>query len=322
MSLTLFDRVPFHQRMCLVFTLKCNITCDHCMLRCGPTRNETMDLDFAKELLRAGRDNSMKLAIISGGEIFLFYEELLQLMEYASQLELEIDLETNGYWGNSYEAAQEKVKQLAQFNLGLIYLSVDKYHSQFIPLENQLNIIKAAHENKLLVEVTFCTSSDRDVDEKLLQQIKTEADQVFVQPVVNVGRAIENINDIELSNTAQLPDCDSLCTTVLPNGDTFVCCEVSDTNADLLFTPMYLGNSKKEKPQDLLALDNQKRMNLLFDETTPLYYKNLLHNHSEVKKFREKKYNTICELCKEIMSIQEIRERLQNTSFPASNTMD
>lgn len=81
----------------LLYTYKCTGTCEICGLKCGPNRNEKMDLEVAKKVIRDSAYNGIKLIGITGGEPFIYYEEILELCKLAFSLGMQTTFTTNAF---------------------------------------------------------------------------------------------------------------------------------------------------------------------------------------------------------------------------------
>lgn len=57
-----------------------------------------MELDIAKTLITDSTRLGKKLIHITGGKIFLYYSDLLSLVEHIRSLYGISNVETNGYW--------------------------------------------------------------------------------------------------------------------------------------------------------------------------------------------------------------------------------
>jgi organic radical activating enzyme len=306
MKKSFFDRYNSDKRFCLIYTLKCNIECLHCILNCSPRRSEKFDLETAKKIIKINSSNGKKMVVLSGGEIFLFYNELIELVKYSNSSNLEVDIETNGFWGTSYYKAYNTLSELKKNGVSVLNLSVDMYHQKNIPISFQINIIKAAKKLNIPIEVNILNSSNEDKDGDLINEISQVTDNYFVQPVLNLGRA-NQFKDIESYSLADISVCDSLMLTFLPDGSVFVCCDIEDKNDNLLNTPVYLGNSFNTSIPKIVNSKNHQIIKGFYDPESPCFFKKISDD-----KYNNKKFSNICHVCKVLLNDENILNKLKH----------
>ena len=78
----------------------------------------------------------IKTVGFSGGEVFLQFNILANMIKYASSLGLRTTCTTNGFWATSYDVALEKLTTLKKNGLTKLGLSMDYYHQEFINIQN------------------------------------------------------------------------------------------------------------------------------------------------------------------------------------------
>lgn len=291
------------------YTFRCNLQCAHCSYNCGPSRTEKMNTDDIKYILKEAAYSKIRLVELMGGEPFLDYAELSELVAYCSDIGLDVIVTTNGFWGKDYEIAVEKLKALSKKGLTSVLVSTDTFHQKFIPVIYALNIIRAARELKIEAYCNFCLSSDRKTDNILLNCLKKETDNIFTIDTVPSGRAF-NSEKLSVKSTSDFQSCKSLVVNILPNADVFVCCGSSDINSDIIDTPLYMGNCLRENAKDVLRRKNMSCMEAFFDLDSPIWFKNFLKQESCREILRDKKYSHICELCKDMLNIEGISRKV------------
>ena len=135
--------------MGLLLTYKCPAECAFCYYKCGPKKNGLISLAAAINAwqgLIAIAGKSAKIHI-TGGEPFLYWDHLAQLLEIAAKQQLgDVDMiETNGCWADNKSDIIEKLKFLDSHNVKKLKISYDPFHAEFIDY----------HKVKLLYE-TAC----------------------------------------------------------------------------------------------------------------------------------------------------------------------
>ena len=78
----------------------------------------------------------LELVIFTGGEPFLFRDDLLTGVKYCSELGLKTRIVTNAFWAHSANEARTMVSRCIEAGLSEINISCDDYHQQFIPIAN------------------------------------------------------------------------------------------------------------------------------------------------------------------------------------------
>lgn len=296
------DRFTMSERFCIIYTLKCNIACAHCMTASSPKRKEKLTPEEAIEVMRVAAARGKKHLTFSGGEIFLYYDELLRMTAAGTELGLEVDVGTNAFWGHTEEKARQRLEPLKQAGLKGLCFSVDAHHAAFFPPDRVVNAYRAATELGLLVEVNFCPSADHAADEAILGQLTAEGVPFLTHRLLNRGYAREGLVVFPKYRPEQLPDCGSQNLTVHPLGEAFVCCELEDDNAALRRTPAYLG-SLRDGVATMLGNDaHMEIMRALYDPESPAYFRKLLATEESFGELRSKRFHSICDFCVTAMS--------------------
>jgi hypothetical protein len=316
-SLVIADRYPLEERLCIVYTLRCNITCGHCIVASSPHRREALTLDEALAVLDWGAADGRKLVTFSGGEVFLCYDDLLVLTAHAHDQGLEVDVETNAFWARTPEHARDRLVPLIERGLRGICLSVDAHHVEHFPLDRQLHAYHVAREQGLHTELNFCPSASPEVDAQIRRTLEALGIRFIDNPLLNRGRARDGLTRLPTLTARQLPDCDGLNTTVHPSGDVFACCEFEDENEGLRQLPVFSGNIRRHRH----ALDDGPRSSALlqafYEPGSPGYFRTLLEREPAFAPLRSRRFHSICDFCAAALSDPERREVLRRcTGLP------
>jgi organic radical activating enzyme len=182
----------------LLLTYKCNAACEFCYYNCSPDKDGLMPAETALgawESLRilAGDDANVHL---TGGEPFLYWEHLLEIMRKAKSQGLgNADLiETNGFWATDEKIARQRIKTLDELGMRRLKISVDPFHQEYVDIEPVRLLAKVATEvlGKERVMVRWRKYLDNTVNvkglsEKQLQKVYVEAIKEY--PCRFTGRA-------------------------------------------------------------------------------------------------------------------------------------
>ena len=132
----------------LMLTYKCPASCEFCYYHCGPHSSGLMPIDTALEVwqsLTAIAGENAKLHI-TGGEPFLYFDHLADLMHRAKNLNLTPvnTIETNAFWATSIDKAHDVLRRMHAAGLTGLLVSASMFHNEFIPFARTQNCIDAA----------------------------------------------------------------------------------------------------------------------------------------------------------------------------------
>jgi len=131
---------------------KCTAECDICSVECSPSCNLHLDLDRVKTFIESCKETTIKSISFTGGEPFLLYEDLLDLVEFSNGLGFAPTAVTNGFWARDYEETYNKLASLRKSGLTHLNVSYDRYHAKYVPIKNINNIAKACNALDMMVE--------------------------------------------------------------------------------------------------------------------------------------------------------------------------
>jgi organic radical activating enzyme len=134
----------------LLLTYKCNCACEFCYYNCSPEKNGLMSVDMAIsawQSLRVLAGDDARIHI-TGGEPFLYWDQLQQILEQARRLNLgKVDLiETNGFWATGEEVVRQRLKTLAKLGMQRLKISTDPFHQEFVDIEPVRRLARIAME--------------------------------------------------------------------------------------------------------------------------------------------------------------------------------
>ena len=123
----------------LLLTYRCNARCGFCYYCCGPDSGGLLETEAALnawQSLRRLAGGSAKVHL-TGGEPFLYYEHLADLLSKAHKMGLTpLDsLETNGFWATDESLIRQRLKFLDANGLDRLKISWDVFHAEFIDPE-------------------------------------------------------------------------------------------------------------------------------------------------------------------------------------------
>lgn len=177
----------------LGFTLhrKCNAACSICCFESGPNCMEKLDVKRIKEYINESKDiPDIKSIAFTGGEAFLEYETLVELIKQSHLAGKEVSIATNGFWANDYSETYKKLEYLKKCGLSFLSLSYDNYHSKFVDAQNIRNILSVCTKLDIPTSLAIVKLKNENVGniiDELGDYIYTAA--IKVGPCLPVGRA-------------------------------------------------------------------------------------------------------------------------------------
>lgn len=134
----------------LLLTYKCNCACRFCYYNCSPDKDGLMSADIfigAWQSLKILAGSDAKIHI-TGGEAFLYYDYMVELLNKANQQNLgPVDLiETNGFWADNAKIIEGRIKTLDSLGMNRLKISCDPFHQQFVDIELVKRLAKIAEQ--------------------------------------------------------------------------------------------------------------------------------------------------------------------------------
>jgi Radical SAM superfamily/4Fe-4S single cluster domain len=143
-------------RLVLVLTARCNASCTHCAKSYGPHRTEHLSQEAVLRLMdeAAAIDDGEELYFdLTGGEPFLDFERLVEIVTYGSQLGGGVSCVTNAFWARADEVTRSKLTLLRDAGLTALSVSVSRFHQRYVPLERARRALVVAAELGIWTEL-------------------------------------------------------------------------------------------------------------------------------------------------------------------------
>jgi len=254
--------------------------------------------------------SNLESFMVFGGEPMLFPDQAISAFEKAHKQRIpKISMLTNGVWGKTEQKAKELACRMKKSGLNILGISVDAFHSQFIPLEYpQMAALASIHAG--IAEVTWnvavveSLSGKNKYDRrtaKILKLLEPVGIEAHVHKVLPVGRAARNlrqyfkreslegpcVGDPILENSLTSPEC----ITIEPSGEVSICWNLAIGNA-------------KQKPLNQIVRDYEWKRNpairTLVEEGPMGLVKDARRKGF---RFRSTQYVNKCHLCIEVRRI-------------------
>ncbi len=151
------------------YTQLCNAACAHCVVGSGPDRHGRMPFDVARRLIEsANRVARLRMVVFSGGESFIYLDDVLRLCGIAREQGLQTRIITNGYWARTPADAARMLTKLVDGSVDQLVVSFSEFHRAYVPAVRVRNVFEGA---RLAERVPFIAYSavvppqfDRDED--------------------------------------------------------------------------------------------------------------------------------------------------------------
>lgn len=301
----------------LLYTYRCSSSCRHCLTNSGPSRKEKIPFKWAKEYLYQAQKIGIKTIVFTGGEPFLFYDEICSLLKICNSLGLGTQIVTNAYWADSYTRSIRLLTPLVRCGLKRIAISTDQFHSQFIKFQFVSTAIRAAKELDLDCIAVISRTKDDKVADSIRARVEKYDIKIVDMNILPGGRAT-NIPRCKLISTDSMPlgSCGpSLNPLITPDGRVVSCCSLSIYSPS--WSPLGLGNTYLTPLSRILKRSKENFLLRYLKIWGPSKLYEELQNTNEGKNFKVRKiYYSMCELCIDLLEshsvVKALRKRLQD----------
>jgi pyruvate-formate lyase-activating enzyme len=240
----------------LAMTEQCPVGCRHCLSSSRTMQVPDMPalethLAWIEQVSHVDRCTSIS---ITGGEPFLHFQRLLQVVDGCRSHGLRATVFTSGYWATSDEIAAEKLNQLSHAGLTYITVSTDEYHQERVPLANVARVLNAAKgcgiSRKVALTYLPRGRGAAQVKRDLLRELgqgTLNGVQIEVGGIVKVGRAHELVFPGRQQGGQSKLVCNALGPVIQLDGTVASCCR-----APLPYTsPLIMGDLNAEDFQSI-----------------------------------------------------------------------
>jgi MoaA/NifB/PqqE/SkfB family radical SAM enzyme len=299
-------------RFTFLITARCNAACTHCAVNSGPYQTQALPkskllelMDEAAAIWRKERSPGEPLHLcVSGGEPFLDFPQLVELVAHGAGLGAEMSCVTNGYWASSDDSARAKLISLKAAGLSLVAVSTSRFHQAFVKPARVERALKLAGQVGLRTALKCAlTAADKAEPAGLEGWAAAQgADQLEVFPVMPHLRDGAVLRDDEYIRDVALPEgtCPAPMITVREDGAAYTCCmpggfvdflrlgNVFDTGLQGIFDRFYLNGTQQ-------ALRHRG----------PAHFARAIIADGQGHRLRSK-YEGVCDLCTHIASDPEM----------------
>jgi len=173
----------------LAYSFACNLSCGHCIFRCGPDDHRTMGVRRAEAFIEQAAEAGIRRIVFTGGEPLLHPRALRSLIRHTAEQGMKSALITNAAWASSATETKAYLAELKEIGLESITLSTDRYNLLEIPLKNLQNALDASRDIGLRAGVKIARLRHDPVAEGLYRSLRRSSTRVLVQEISPLGRA-------------------------------------------------------------------------------------------------------------------------------------
>lgn len=188
------------EKIDLELTSKCNLKCEHCYAN-STNRGVYMPLEKALNIIEEFSSIHGNRVALTGGEPTL-HKNFIEIFNYAAEMGLKIELETNGFFFSKFAEDISKKRD----NIRYVQISLDgtsKIHDEIrgikCSFKRAIDAIKICNSFEIPVRVsTVLSKKNKNEIDKIINLLqKLDVSDYRIDVVVQTGRAIDNGISIE-----------------------------------------------------------------------------------------------------------------------------
>lgn len=247
------EGTPVISTLHLAYSFACNLSCGHCIFRCGPDDHRTMGVRRAKDFIEQAGEAGIRRIVFTGGEPLLHPRALRSLIRHTTEQAMKSALITNAAWASSRTETKAYLADLKELGLESITLSTDRYHLLEVPLENLQNALDASRDIGLRAGVKIARLRHDPVAEGLYRSLRRSSTRIIFQEISPLGRATALRSAVKLEPAMSFAGPGCLTPPVLlPDGNLLTCCNLPAQDMKPTDYPFVLGSAEKESLDSLL----------------------------------------------------------------------
>jgi organic radical activating enzyme len=311
------DELPYTASIGLFLTKRCPLRCSHCIVDSSPENEDPSWDEVISWTEKLGASSKLSHVCITGGEPFLRLELLREVVEILTKAKKSISIITSGYWATSSQNAKALVSEaFGEIRIYRLWLSLDSYHSRFVPAERYSYVIEAARHFAIPICVTATYRNEAAEAISFVEraipsvEIRSQIEKLRPQPLFRLGRA--NTISIPNSQTNTLPvgSCGSCNGHINARGESIACCSVFDAKEN---SPLHLGTLDLFSVDELLEKSSRDWLIQAIRTLGPKRLAEIAAGFVPREVFsRSYLPHDICAVCSEIMASDEAVKYLRS----------
>ena len=306
--LTLTISIANYKLQCIMrklafgYSTQCNLKCEHCVAVDNAPDKRKMAPDQAKEVIVKLAQAGVGGISFSAGEPFLFFEDIIELVNLCRQIGIYTRMVTNCFWAKTTGVSDNLVLRLKESGLCQLRLSYSRWHQKHVHRNNVLNAAKSCQKFGIPYFISFITDFSKD-DVPYERFLRDHELKFFPEPLIYSGRAKSFNRRVIL--TDYQANCCEMNPYLTPDFDMYACCDAGTHFTETNF--FYLGNLKDHTVEQLFAKSETNRLYNLI-RTTGLTH---IASYAGIASRDIITYSK-CELCRELFNVPAILLRLES----------
>jgi organic radical activating enzyme len=210
--------------------------------------DKKMELATAKGIIRDLARAEVRGISFTAGEPFLYFDDLLELVDLCRELGFYTRIVTNSSWATTTDTAQQRLTLLKQCGLSQLRLSYSRWHQAHVPRQNVLNAALGCIQTQIDYFISFVTDFSEE-DDNYEQFLRAHKLKFFPEPVIYAGRA-GNLDRKTLCTDYQDNRC-AMNPYLAPDLNLYACCDAGSHFTTTNF--FLLGNLRHHSVEQLFA---------------------------------------------------------------------
>lgn len=297
----------------IILLARCNAACHHCSENYGPHRAEALSKPDIFRLMEeaAAIDDGTPLEFdLTGGELFVNFKLLLEVVERGAMLGAKVSCVTNAYWARNLEVTTEKLSQLKRAGLSSLAVSVSRFHQRYIPLTHARRVLEIAGQLGLSTELKGAvTLSDLGPNGALEEWKRAlDASMINIFPVLPQLRNGAELPEDEYYRQPGLPPqrCPGAALRIDFNGVATSCCAPGANESFL-----EVGNAHSMPLADIYRNFRENKCQRILRDYGPIYFARAAIVAGQGQRLRSG-YAGPCDLCLHVRRDPELRSIAEN----------
>lgn len=289
----------------LMTTNCCTALCDHCGVDASSEDKTKLPFHIAQRVIDEARSITGKhdqfMICFSGGEPFLYFDEMVELTRYATHQGAEVRCVTNCFWATSLEEAREKIYALHKAGMKGIGISCDQFHTQFASFEYIRNAFAACKEKNIIVDFKHVVVKGKNRVYDVLRGLDDMLpDSLFIvneMRCIPLGRA-RNLSPEVFLYTDNIPteSCRGIGRLAVDaTGEVYPCCIPARESL------LCIGNVNERSFVDILHDAQKNRLLCILKDKGPGYFIPFLAQHNAWD--NTQRFVNECHLCCRILEL-------------------
>jgi hypothetical protein len=300
----------------LILGMRCNASCTHCSYSSGPYRTESLNRELALRAMdeaaaAIGEGESLNF-LLTGGEPFLDFEFLLEVVSHGAKLGGYVNCVTNAYWAKTDEVATEMLSRLHDAGLSALAVSVSRFHQQYVPLHRARRALQVAASLGMQTELKGVVTNEDLEPGGTLHEWKSslDADTINIFPVLPSLRDGAALPEGAYYRVPGLPSepCPGEVLTLYYNGIARSCCFPPSTDRFLT-----IGDARSQPIADLLSRLRDGARQRILREHGPIHFAKAAMDAGLGDRLRDS-YAGPCDLCEHIRNDPALRRVAETVS--------